>query len=179
MFNIGAPELMVIAVIALIILGPEKFPTQAKVFLRMIRELREHWDDAKRDIMKELNPVKSEFRDLRRFKPEELLDRLTGESDESTNESSKAGDTGNSPESAGMDSTPSTGSNEGAVAFESDLSEPSNQSDKSDMSDVSEGRSESTQWERKDDAPAAALTEADEYQAAAADPVGRPADGSD
>ena len=51
MFNIGTPELLVIAAIALIFLGPEQFPTQAKVFLRMFREFREHWDDAKRDIM--------------------------------------------------------------------------------------------------------------------------------
>ena len=82
MFNIGMPELLVIAGIALIFLGPEKFPTQAKVFLRMFRDFREHWDDAKRDILNEINPVKKEFRELRKFKPEELLDKLTGESDD-------------------------------------------------------------------------------------------------
>src|ERR1051325_10830710 len=79
MFNIGTGEIIVIAVVALIFLGPEQFPTQAKVFLRMLREFREHWDDAKRDILNELNPVKKEFRDLGRYKPEDLLDKLTGE----------------------------------------------------------------------------------------------------
>ena len=167
MFNIGAPELLVIAAFALIILGPEKFPTQAKVFLRMFREFREHWDDAKRDIMSEINPVKKEFRELRKFKPEELLDRLTGEDQDTAEEPAKV------VEAPPADTTvePSTtGANEAPVEFESATSA------------TPEGRSEESQWDRKDTeeaAPAAALTEEDEYRSAEAAYDIRPKDGTD
>ncbi|NUM56401.1 MAG: twin-arginine translocase TatA/TatE family subunit [Candidatus Hydrogenedentes bacterium] len=166
MLNIGMPELLVIAAIALIFLGPEKFPTQAKVFLRLVRDFREHWDDAKRDIMSELNPVKKEFRELRKFKPEELLDKLTGEDQSKTDEPAKQPEPTDSNPS---ESVPATGANEAPVEFESAPAEPGN------------GRSEDTQWERKDDAQQAqaATTEEDEYRSAQAAYDIRPKDGSD
>jgi len=171
MFNIGTPELLVIAAIALIFLGPEQFPTQAKVFLRMFREFREHWDDAKRDIMNEINPVRKEFRELKRFKPEELLDKLTGESQDAINEAAKPAD-GAAQQSgavAASDIGPTTGANEAPVEFESSAPQDAG------------GRSEETQWERKDEGQAgsAAPTEEDEYRAAAAVNDIRPKDGSD
>lgn len=167
MLNIGTPELLVIAAIALIFLGPEKFPTQAKVFLRMVRDFREHWDDAKREILSEINPVKKEFRELRKFKPEELLDKLTGEDQSAADEPAKAAEpAGENP----SESAPTTGANEAPVEFESASTKPAN------------GRSEETQWERKDEAvtsESSALTEEDEYRAAQADFTMRPKDGSD
>ena len=164
MFNIGMPELLVIAGIALIFLGPEKFPTQAKVFLRMFRDFREHWDDAKRDILNEINPVKKEFRELRKFKPEELLDKLTGESDDTAKPTPVVTP---SAEPAVEPTASTTGANEAPVEFES-------------ASTPAEGRSEDTQWQRKDegDAPVPPMTEEDEYQAATANDM-RPKDGSD
>ena len=164
MLNIGMPELLVIAGIALIFLGPEKFPTQAKVFLRLVRDFREHWDDAKRDILNEINLVKKEFRELRKFKPEELLDKLTGESDE-TPQSAPAVPSTSTPVAEPNAST--TGANEAPVAFES-------------AGSSTEGRSEDTQWQRKDegDTSIPPMTEEDEYQAASAYDM-RPKDGSD
>ncbi len=168
MLNVGMPELLVIAAIALIFLGPEKFPTQAKVFLRMIREFREHWDDAKRDIMSEINPVKKEFRELRKFKPEELLDKLTGEDQASADGPAKVADANPSetpPPPAG------TGANEAPVEFESAAGT------------TTEGRSEESQWVRKDegqeDASVPPLTEEDEYRSAEAAYDIRPKDGTD
>lgn len=164
MLNIGMPELLVIAGIALIFLGPEKFPTQAKVFLRLVRDFREHWDDAKRDILNEINPVKKEFRELRKFKPEELLDKLTGESDE-TPQSAPVVPSTSTPAAETDAST--TGANEAPVAFES-------------VGSSTEGRSEDSQWQRKDegDTSIPPMTEEDEYQAASAYDM-RPKDGSD
>ncbi|MCC6797218.1 MAG: twin-arginine translocase subunit TatB [Candidatus Hydrogenedentes bacterium] len=161
MFNIGTTELLIIAAVALIFLGPEKFPTQAKVFLRLVRDFREHWDDAKRDILHEINPVKKEFRDLRKFKPEELLDKLTGESDETPPAATSTSVSAAEPVAR------TTGANEAPVAFESE-------------SPSAESRSEDTQWQRKDegDAPVPPMTEEDEYQAASAYDM-RPKDGSD
>lgn len=166
MFNVGMPELLVIAGIALIILGPEKFPTQAKVFLRMVREFREHWDDAKRDIMSELNPVKKEFRELRKFKPEELLDKLTGEGQQAMDEVAKVIDGPASTATGTTTAAPATGANEAPVEFEGGVTA------------AAEGRSEDSQWERQDDAPAA-LTEEDEYRSASSVDDIRPKDGSD
>lgn len=166
MFNIGTTELLIIAAVALIFLGPEKFPTQAKVFLRLVRDFREHWDDAKRDILNEINPVKKEFRELRKFKPEELLDKLTGESDESAQTTPAV--SASTPAPTESNSVSATGANEAPVEFES--AGPSS----------AEGRSEETQWQRKDegDAPVPPMTEEDEYQAASAYDM-RPKDGSD
>jgi Tat protein translocase TatB subunit len=154
-FNIGTAELLVIAAAALIILGPEKFPTQAKVFLRMLREFREHWDDAKRDIMNEINPVKKEFRELTKYKPEDLLDRLTGETqDDEPSEGASSNSRGMTD--AGVANTvPATGANEAPADFDSGMAPPV------------EGRSEDTQWKREEVPTASAtLTEEDEYRAA-------------
>lgn len=167
MLNIGMPELLVIAGIALIFLGPEKFPTQAKVFLRLVRDFREHWDDAKRDILNEINPVKKEFRELRKFKPEELLDKLTGESDD-TPQPTQAVST--SAATTTDSSTSTAGANEAPVEFEST------------NASSTEGRSEATQWQRKDEGDTAVppMTEEDEYKSAREGQYDiRPKDGTD
>ena len=137
----------------------------------MFREFREHWDDAKRDIMNEINPVRKEFRELKRFKPEELLDKLTGEK---PGRRKRGGETrrwrGAAVRlAAASDIGPTTGANEAPVEFESSVTA------------AAEGRTEDTTWERKDEGQAgpAAPTEEDEYRAAAADNDIRPKDGSD
>jgi sec-independent protein translocase protein TatB len=168
MFNIGTTEILIIAAIALIFLGPEKFPTQAKVFLRLIRDFREHWDDAKRDILSEINPVKKEFRELRKFKPEELLDKLTGESADETTPAAPAVAEGQTNSSANSPGTVA-GANGETVAFESTTPSP-----------ATEGRSEASQWERAEpELTPVAQTEEDEYRSASANYASRPQDGSD
>lgn len=77
MFNsIGVGEIIVIAVIALIVMGPEKFPEFAKVAMRAWRDLRGYVDDIKKEMANELNPVKREINQLSRYKPEEYIDKL-------------------------------------------------------------------------------------------------------
>lgn len=157
MFNIGMMEMVVIAGIALMILGPEKFPTQAKIFLRLVRDFRDHWDDAKRDILQELNPVKKELRELQRFRPEEIIDKLTGDEENAKK-----------PESdpyVPVVQSEMPGANEAPVEF-GGATNPESQ-----------GRSESTTWERKDEP--APLSEEGEYRSAQADYDLRPRDGSD
>lgn len=78
MLNIGATEIIFIAVIALVVLGPEKFPTFAKMAIRAFRDFKSYFSDLQRDVTRELNPLKKEFGDLARHRPEDLLDRLTG-----------------------------------------------------------------------------------------------------
>ena len=79
MFNsIGVGEIIVIAVVALIFLGPEKFPEFSKIAMRAFRDLRGYVDDIKKEMASELNPVKKEINELARRDPEEYLDKLTG-----------------------------------------------------------------------------------------------------
>ena len=57
MFGMGMMEMLIIAGVALVVMGPEKFPDFAKVVLRTIRDFRGYMDEAKREISKEIIPV--------------------------------------------------------------------------------------------------------------------------
>jgi sec-independent protein translocase protein TatB len=77
MFNsIGVGEIVVIGVIALIVMGPEKFPEFAKIAMRAFRDVRGYVDDIKKEMANELNPVKREINQLSRYKPEEYVEKL-------------------------------------------------------------------------------------------------------
>ena len=77
MFNsIGVGEIINIAVIALIFLGPEKFPEFAKIAMRAFRDVRGYVEDIKKEMANELNPVKREINQLARYNPEEYIDKL-------------------------------------------------------------------------------------------------------
>ena len=67
MFNIGLPELLIIAAIALIVFGPNKLPELAKAFGRAMREFRKATEEVKESF-------EAETKDL-----EELKDTLTQE----------------------------------------------------------------------------------------------------
>ncbi len=66
MFGIGMPELIVIAVIALIVIGPEKLPGLAKTLGRMFGELKKATNEFKDTIEVEskLTEVKKAFEDI-------------------------------------------------------------------------------------------------------------------
>jgi sec-independent protein translocase protein TatB len=74
--SIGFSEMLLIAVIALIVLGPEKFPEYAKIFLRATRDLQGYIKSIREDLAKEVNPLKGELDKLKRQDPEKLLDAL-------------------------------------------------------------------------------------------------------
>lgn len=40
MFNLGFPELLVLGIIALVVLGPDKLPEAARTFMRFLNEMR-------------------------------------------------------------------------------------------------------------------------------------------
>ena len=89
--SIGFSEMLLIAVIALIVLGPEKFPEYAKIFLRATRDLQGYIQGIREDLAKEVNPLKSELDKLKRQDPEKLLDALmkTGDKEETKAEEKK------------------------------------------------------------------------------------------
>ena len=67
MFGIGLPELIVIAVIALIVVGPKKLPDLAKSLGKGLSEFRRAADDVTENIKDTLKPddVKKEVNDFK------------------------------------------------------------------------------------------------------------------
>ena len=61
---------------ALVVIGPEKFPEFAKIVARAFRDIRGYVDDAKREISKELKPVEKELREISRYDPEDYVEAL-------------------------------------------------------------------------------------------------------
>jgi sec-independent protein translocase protein TatB len=93
MFNMGIGEIIIIMAVALVFLGPEKFPVFAKTILHAYRDLRGYYDEIKRDVIQELNPVKKELGELSRFKPEDYIESLSlAVSTEKSDEEKKDGE---------------------------------------------------------------------------------------
>ena len=80
--GLGIMEILIIAGVALVVLGPDKFPQFAKISIRMFREIRGYWEDAKQDISKELRPLNKEVRELKHYKPEDYIDSLIGDDED-------------------------------------------------------------------------------------------------
>jgi TatA/E family protein of Tat protein translocase len=62
MFNIGLPELLIIAAIALIVFGPNKLPELAKAFGKAMREFKKATEEMKESFeteTKDLEEIKS------------------------------------------------------------------------------------------------------------------------
>jgi len=75
--NLGMGEILLIAGIALVVLGPEKFPEYAKIAMRAFRDVRGYVDEVKREMAEELRPVKKELQELSRHNPEDYIDSIT------------------------------------------------------------------------------------------------------
>ncbi len=76
--SIGIGEMVFIAGIALVVIGPEKFPDFAKVVLRTVRDLRGYMDEVKEEVSKELKPVQKQVQELSKYDAEDYIDSLTG-----------------------------------------------------------------------------------------------------
>ncbi len=63
-FDIGLGELIGIAIVALIVLGPEKLPRYAADAAKMLRTVRKMATDARAEVTKELGPELSSLGDL-------------------------------------------------------------------------------------------------------------------
>ena len=55
-FDIGPLELVALAVIALLVLGPDKLPRYAAEAARVLRQVRRMANDAKAEVSRELGP---------------------------------------------------------------------------------------------------------------------------
>ena len=74
--NLGLSEILIIAAIALVALGPEKFPEFVKIALRAYRDFRGYIDDIKKEMAEELHPIKKELQQLAQYNPEDYVEKL-------------------------------------------------------------------------------------------------------
>ena len=82
MFGIGMPELLVIAALALILIGPKKIPDLARSLGKTLGELRKATDDLKGTISEEIDSIKDEIPDpgaLKEALKKKFLDAEEGE----------------------------------------------------------------------------------------------------
>ncbi|MDT9594909.1 sec-independent translocase [Nocardioides zeae] len=88
MFGIGLPELAVIALVAMIVLGPDRLPQVAKQAGQMIRQVRRMANNARDDLRDELGPEYAdlELRDLdpRVIVRKHVMEALAEEDDEAS-----------------------------------------------------------------------------------------------
>jgi sec-independent protein translocase protein TatB len=72
MFDIGAGEFIGLAILALIVLGPEKLPRYAADAARMLRQVRRMAQDARAEVSRELGPQMGDL-GLRDLNPRGLI----------------------------------------------------------------------------------------------------------
>lgn len=81
--SIGVVEIMIIAAVGLMILGPEKFPEVARMFARIVKDLRGYVDEAKTEIVKEIRPLQNELREVSRVDAKRYIEKIVDEDDDS------------------------------------------------------------------------------------------------
>ncbi len=88
MFDLSIPKLLVLAVIALVIFGPNELPKIAAQAGRALRDLRKIAEGAKNDLREGLGPEFADFEieDLnpKRFVQKHLFDDVNGDADPAT-----------------------------------------------------------------------------------------------
>ena len=88
MFNIGPLELVVLALVGIIVLGPDRIPGVARDAARLIRQLRDMATGARSQLKNELGPEFADvgldsLRELRSLNPRTAIQRaLLGDDDE-------------------------------------------------------------------------------------------------
>ncbi|WP_300676196.1 sec-independent translocase [Nocardioides sp.] len=72
MFGVGLPELAVIALVAILVFGPDKLPDFARQAGRFVREARKFADGARDQLREELGPEYADL-ELKDLDPREFV----------------------------------------------------------------------------------------------------------
>jgi sec-independent protein translocase protein TatB len=81
-FNVGPMELLVLAIVGLLVIGPDKLPNLARDAARMLRTLRDLATGARQQLRDELGPEFADV-DLRSLNPRTALQRaILGDEEE-------------------------------------------------------------------------------------------------
>jgi sec-independent protein translocase protein TatB len=95
MFDIGLGEIAIIAVVGLLVFGPDRLPRAAADAARMVRNLRAMATTARRDLVDaaglDSDEAKQTLRDLGQFHPKRLVGDLFNEDDASSGGGNSAG----------------------------------------------------------------------------------------
>ncbi|SHH27212.1 sec-independent protein translocase protein TatB [Jatrophihabitans endophyticus] len=84
MFNLGPMELLVLAVVGIVVIGPEKLPGLARDAAAMLRTLRDVATGARQQLRDELGPEFADI-DLRNLNPRTAVRRMVfGDDDDVT-----------------------------------------------------------------------------------------------
>jgi sec-independent protein translocase protein TatB len=93
-FDLSIPKLLVLAVIALVVFGPNELPKIASQAGKALRDLRKIAEGAKNDLREGLGPEFADFdiEDLnpKRFVQKHFLDDINGDSDPKTDRNTDA-----------------------------------------------------------------------------------------
>jgi sec-independent protein translocase protein TatB len=74
MFNVGPLELVVLAIVAVVVIGPDKLPALARDAARMLKTLRDLATGAREQLRDELGPEFADV-DLRNLNPKHIVTR--------------------------------------------------------------------------------------------------------
>lgn len=74
MFQVGVPEMVVLAIVAVVVIGPERLPQLAREAAQLLRTLREMATGARAQLRDELGPEFADV-DLRNLNPRTALTR--------------------------------------------------------------------------------------------------------
>lgn len=83
MFGVGMGEFLGLVVLGLFLVGPDKLPTAAKDFARMIHKVRNVTSDASRELKKNLGPGFEDL-DVKDLTPKNLAKKVIGDALEDT-----------------------------------------------------------------------------------------------
>jgi len=76
MLDIGFSELLVVVVLAVLVLGPDKLPEAMKDLARLVKKVKKMWKDATSDITRELE-MEEMKEEVKKYKDE--LNKLQNE----------------------------------------------------------------------------------------------------
>lgn len=83
MFGVGMGEFLGLVVLGLFLVGPDKLPTAAKDFARIIHKVRNFTSDASRELKKNLGPGFEDL-DVKDLTPKNLAKKVIGDALEET-----------------------------------------------------------------------------------------------
>jgi sec-independent protein translocase protein TatB len=83
MFGVGMGEFLGLIVLGLFLVGPDKLPTAAKDFARMIHKVRSFTSDASKELKKNLGPGFEDL-DVKDLTPKNLAKKVLGDALEET-----------------------------------------------------------------------------------------------
>ncbi|HEY0607256.1 MAG TPA: Sec-independent protein translocase protein TatB [Herpetosiphonaceae bacterium] len=73
MFGIGFTELIIILIVALLVVGPERLPEMARQLGTIVRDLRRMYNNLRADLGPEFDEIEQGIRDLRSLNPREQV----------------------------------------------------------------------------------------------------------